>query len=284
VTPRSNDSVFVGGHIPLAGGIRHSIALIGSTRTGKSLAAKRIVADLAYCLRADPELDATLVTWDPKRDVNGLVSCFPDDFPFFDVDFLSRGRDWFDLLDVESLSQIREVWEALLPTDPNEHQKYFPEKARQIAAAVHTCFHLPFRPYTLRDVVLAIGDVRKLRLVLSSHPYGGKFLIEINETQSALSVLSQLSLTAGKFEEFAALRHHQRDGRRVTAAGFCDHRRAGLILPYRDDRLAVIRPVVALACQQLQAEVLVRNEKGKHQILISTKHHCFSGSSCTCGR
>ena len=262
---RSPRSVRFGLRLPIES-MRGSYLILGASQSGKTVLLNLFRQSLLP-LFADPAESLLLIDFDPKRDNRFWARSLPPDVPYFDLSPSVYGQG-FDLFgDCEHDGDLVTVADALLPEVKNDHQPHFRNTAVLLLVSVLRAARWHGHRLTLRQVVLIGGDLKDLRRYLKSCPATAPVVTaHLNDGDEAMSVFATLSSGVNRYRTVAAAWSHA--DRSVTVSEFLSLPKAVLNLPYEDDAMPVLAPILRLILMRLEQKVLKQNRRGRRVVFL----------------
>jgi len=188
-----------------------NFAIIGSPGSGKTLSLRLLMQDVLPGITAGQGSRALI--YDAKRDFADLAAGMgiaKTEYQNLNP-FVSDGVAWDIAKDVTDPAMAREVASILIPVDPKEMQKYFPEAAQALLAGVIMALVASAgSQWTLRDLLLAVRTRHRIKTILEAHG-PNKHLVErfLGKGDGAIEStmersLNPLSFVAMAWEQAAA--------------------------------------------------------------------------------
>lgn len=251
--------------LPIAS-LAGSFLILATSRSGKTVLLNLFRRSL-LALFSDPDESVLVIDFDPKRDNGFWAEFLPPDVPFFDLSPSVEGCG-IDLFgDAEHDGDLVTVADALLPAVKNDNQPHFRDTAVLLLTGLLRAARWHGHRLTLRHVVLVGTDLKDLRRYLRSCPLTAPLVLaHLTDGDEAMSVFSTLASGLSRYRTVAAAWAHA--DRQVTITEFLNFPKAVLNLPYEDDAVPVLIPILRLVLMRLEQKILKQNKKGRRIILI----------------
>jgi hypothetical protein len=243
-----------------------SFLILATSRAGKTVLLNLFRKSLLP-LFADPDESVLVIDFDPKRDNQFWAAFLPPAVPFLDLSPSVEGCG-IDLFgDAEHDGDLVTVADAMLPEVKNDHQPHFRNTAVNLLTGVLRAARWHAHRLTLRDVILVGSDLKDLRRYLRACPLTASLVTaHLTDGDEAMSVFSTLASGLNRYRTVAAA--WSRAARQVTVAEFLSFPKAVLNLPYEDDAVPVLTPILRLILLRLEQKVLKQNKKGRRVIFL----------------
>lgn len=199
---------------------------IGATGSGKTVLIRLLMQSVLFNNRENPVLDRAVI-YDAKSDalpvLHGIVG--RDDYgqrlnhkvvtlnPFD-----RRSYSWDISADIKTPGHALQMASILIPPDEKASQPFFANAARHLLYGVLIVFIRSQVRWTLRDVLCALKDSKRLCAVLESD-IQTKRLVDLyfSHTETAKNIMSELASRLGAFEIIAALwDKSEREGKTIS--------------------------------------------------------------------
>lgn len=258
--------VFFGLWLPADLALAGSFLILATSRAGKTVLMALFRQSLLPRF-SEPDEEVLVIDFDPKRENQFWNRFLPPDVPVFDLSPSVQGVG-FDLFgDAEHDGDLVTVADALLPEVKNDHQPHFRNTAVLLLTGVLRAARWHRHRLTLRGVVLLGTDLKDLRRYLKSCPLTAPLVVaHLTDGDEAMSVFSTLASGLNRYRTVAAA--WSRADRQVTVSEFLACPKAVLNLPYEDDAVPVLTPILRLLLVRLEQKVLKQNKKGRRVIFL----------------
>ena len=195
--------------LPLDAATQHFM-VTGSTGSGKTTVIRLLMKSILPTIKKEGRTKRALV-YDGKRE---YVSFIYDLEPHADViifnPFDVRSFAWDISSDVTTARHANAIASILIPEEPNSQQRFFPDAAKSLLATIMIALARrkqdDGKPWTLRDVILALRSAKRMRALVEpfdlikdmAAPY-------LNDEKVMPAIISTLATKLNPFEVVAAL-------------------------------------------------------------------------------
>ena len=242
------------------------LAVIGTIRSGKTTLIRLLLQSIGPRLRAGFEGDPQqLIVFDPKFEAIPILAGlgFDPEAPNFYIFNPNdeRSASWNIADGAKTPLMARDLAALLVPEEPRSSAPYFADSARDILYAVILGLNFARGTrWTLRDLILALDEPKRIRKITAAHPrariIAGRIL---NDEKHAFGVLSSLAAKIVRLEPVAALWHTNPSKRQFTIDEFL--KRPGVLVLGGDPNLKdTLQPINSLLIEALTQKMLSGEE------------------------
>ncbi len=240
--------------------------ITGTIGSGKTILQRLLLQ--FFLPRIAPGSDRRAVVFDPKREMLSIMAGMKLQCPVVIMDpFDERCVPWDVAADVTTPAQAMQFAAAFIPPE-NHTNRFFSDAARAILrAAIVALNWLAPGKWTLRDLVLVVQNVERLKLLLSLCPATDHVLDNYAEERVFLNVMATIQSRVDRFYTIAALWHHAKSPP-VSLKDFPS--RSEIILLRHDPALYEAQMVVnQLIIKRLQELLLSQPESRTRETLFA---------------
>ncbi len=199
--------------IPQQEAPQHFLA-VGTTGSGKSLLQRLLMCDVLRGIK--PGTDRRSLIFDAKGDTASFLEQIGVDCPVYSLNPFQLPHPqvqpvaWDIAADITSPARALNLAASLIPSSPQESNRYFADAARQVLAGVVESFlrHTP-GDWTFADLVLAAESRQNVDEVLHRDSAGRRVAENfLGEDRTAYQVFTTLASRMAYFRSVAALWRH----------------------------------------------------------------------------
>lgn len=201
---KNNKSIFWGFlSLPINIATSH-FAVVGATGSGKTLCLRLLLQSILPEIKKGTKTRA--IIYDAKQDILPLLAGICPEVPVYTLNpFDKRSVAWDMAKDITTPASCSQLASALIPTNPKDVNKYFDNTARHLLSGVLITFNKVAKGnWTLRDVMLAIKDTKRLKQILSITELTRDRLQHFENEKTLADVLSTFTTNMQEYESVAS--------------------------------------------------------------------------------
>lgn len=206
-TPR--ETVRWGG-VPLDAGQKLHYCLVGTTRSGKTTLLRILMQDALPPIKTRPNTRALI--YDPKHEIHAVLDGLGllDRTHTFDP-FAADSVAWAIHEDVTDERSAEQVAATLVPKEKarDAGESFFSIALRNLVKAVICCYQRSGVDWTLRDLLLGLGDLEVLEELTRRHADTAQsYRNTIQRLETSQDIVASIENFRNRYRVIAALWHH----------------------------------------------------------------------------
>lgn len=216
-------------------------AVCGCTGSGKTLEIRLLMKSVLAGMRANEDRRALI--YDAKRDSYPLLYALGLGPLVINMNpFDRRGVAWDLARDIQSGAEMDQFASIIIPSNPQDHNPFFTDAARILFRTAISALQCT-RPgtWTLRDLVLTVTNLDRLKALLSLRPETKEIGESFFRAREISSVMTTIETKVGPLRTIAAL--WDRIERRISLRDEWLNRGSILLLAHHPSYSTTLEPI-----------------------------------------